>query len=425
MFIMSENIFLSTPDKIDPDENIIATYYVEPEDISLKRAAIEIAAEESVGTWTEVTTTTKWIARTLSAKVFQMNEEKGIIKIAYPLELFDFKTGGIPNLLSIVAGNLFGMGEIRNVRLIDIDFPKEFVREFKGPKFGIEGIRKIIGTLKSRRPHIGTIIKPKVGLSPKETAKVAYEAAVGGVDFIKDDETLTNQKFCPLDERVSNVMEVLDKVKEETGRTVLYAPDITTEAYKVLELADRAIENGAKALMIDVLTSGFSALRLLAEDSSINVPLHCHRAMHAAFTRNPRHGISMLIIAKIVRIIGGDQLHTGTAVGKMGGRDKRIEEIVYIDNWLRKEFYGLKKVFPVASGGIHPGIVPVNIKYLGVDVVIQAGGGVHGHPLGTRAGAMAMKQAVEATMKGISLKEYAKAHKELKIALEKWGRKFL
>jgi len=422
----SFEIFTTTSDKIDVDENVIAIYYVEPNKISLLEAGVVIAAEESIGTWTEVTTATEWLIKNLSAKVFEVNKLNGggIIKIAFPLELFDYKVGGIPNLLSIVAGNLFGSGKLNNVRLLDLSFPKEFVKAFKGPKFGIEGIRKLIGTTTTRRPHIGTIIKPKVGLSPRETAKVAYEAAIGGVDFIKDDETLSNQKFCPLEDRVSHVAEALDKVKEETGRTVLYAPCITAETYKIPELADIAIENGANALMIDFLTAGFSAIRVLAEDNSINVPIHCHRTMHAAMTRNPKHGISMKVLAKLVRLAGGDQLHTGTAVGKMGGIHKNVKEIIEINNWLRSEYYGLKTVFPVASGGIHPAIVSKNLSILGTDIVIQAGGGIHGHPWGSRAGATAMRQAVEAFMKGISIEKYAETHKELKKALEKWGYMF-
>jgi len=427
MFDETLRVFTTTPDEVDPNKNLIATYYVEGRNITVVEAGVKIAAEESIGTWTEVTTATEWIIKNLPAKVYEHKAEDGntgIIKIAYPDILFDFEKGGIPNILSIVAGNLFGAGALQNVRLLDLQFPREVTEAFKGPKFGIEGVRKMVGTLLSGRPHLGTIIKPKVGLSPKETANVAYEAAIGGVDFIKDDETLTNQKFCPLAERVSSVMDALDRVKSETGRTVLYAPDITAETYRILELAEIALEHGAPALMVDVLPSGFSAVRFLAEDPSINVPIHVHRCMHAAMTRNPKHGISMMVIAKLVRLAGGDQLHTGTAAGKMGGKEKRAAEVVGINDFLRNDFYDLKTTFPVASGGIHPAIVPLNIENLGKDVVIQAGGGIHGHPMGTRAGAMAMRQAIDAVMEGVPIEEYAKDHEELKLAVQKWGLRF-
>jgi ribulose-bisphosphate carboxylase large chain len=423
----SVDVFSCAPEEVDLDDNVVATYYVESRSSSLRAAGVEIAAEESIGTWTEMTLAKHILAKNLQARVFEAvteNGNMGVVKIAFPLDLFDYETGGIPNLLSIVAGNLFGISTLNNIRLLHLRFPKKYVSAFKGPKFGIEGVRRLIGTTESRRPHVGTIIKPKVGLDPEETARVAYEAASGGVDFIKDDETLTNQRFCPLEDRVSKVVEALDRVKEETGRTVLYSPDITAEVYGISELADRAIENGAPALMVDVITAGYSAVRLLAEDPSVKVPLHVHRCMHAAMTRNPKHGIAMMIIAELVRLAGGDQVHTGTAAGKMGGAEKEIEEIKGINDFLRGKFYGLKTVFPVASGGIHPGIVPLNIETLGKDIVIQAGGGIHGHPSGTRAGAMAMRQVVDATMKGVSVQDYAEDHDELKAALNKWGFKY-
>jgi len=168
--------------------------------------------------------------------------------------------------------------------------------------------------------------------------------------------------------------------------------------------------------MIDILTCGFSALQTLREQD-FGLVIHAHRAGHAAFTKNPRHGISMRVIAKIVRIIGVDQLHVGTIVGKMS---ETREEVVENCEALRAELDGVKKVLPVASGGLHPGLVPPLVGIFGVDFVIQAGGGIHGHPEGTVSGAMAMRQAVDATMQGISLKEYAEAHKELLTALEIW-----
>jgi ribulose-bisphosphate carboxylase large chain len=159
------SVFTATTEEIDPEKNVVATYYVEGRDISIDEAGVKIAAEESIGTWTQVSTATEWVVKNLAAKVFEHKlEDKntGIIKIAYPDILFDFETGGIPNILSIVAGNLFGSGSLQNVRLIDLQLPKEAVSFFKGPKFGIEGVRKIVGTIESRRPHLGTIIKPRL-----------------------------------------------------------------------------------------------------------------------------------------------------------------------------------------------------------------------------------------------------------------------
>ncbi|MFQ6105517.1 MAG: RuBisCO large subunit C-terminal-like domain-containing protein [Candidatus Hydrothermarchaeaceae archaeon] len=392
-------------------DEIIARYYVEAGD--LKRAANRIAGEQSTGSWTEVKHETAKIHRKYGATVKSIEREKKIVEISFPPEDISLEIGGIPNILSVVAGNLFGLREIESVRLLDVQFPEGIVKFFKGPKYGIDGIRKIIGTEKGRRPHVGTIVKPKIGLSPKKFAGVCYSAAAGGLDFIKDDETLVNQDFCLLEDRVSHSMAALDKAREETGKKCLYAVNVTSE--DVASTAQLAIDNGANCLMIDVLTSGFPALSVLSR--GFNVPIHVHRTMHAAITRNKRHGISMLVFAKLIRMAGGDQLHVGCARGKM----EKGSQILANYTALREQWFGLKTVFPVCSGGIHPGLIEDNLKTLGTDIVIQAGAGVHGHPDGTTAGAKAMMQAVDAFMKGIPGREYVGEHRELRRALEAWG----
>jgi ribulose-bisphosphate carboxylase large chain len=170
--------------------------------------------------------------------------------------------------------------------------------------------------------------------------------------------------------------------------------------------------------MIDVITCGFTALQALAEAPSVTVPIHVHRTMHGAITRNPEHGIAMRPIARIVRMLGGDQLHTGTVSGKMS---HDVSELKGDNLALTEEYFGLEPTFPVASGGLHPGKVAAEIENLGTNIVLQAGGGIHGHPDGTEAGARAMRQAVDAFMEGMSAEEYAEDHYELARALEKWG----
>jgi ribulose-bisphosphate carboxylase large chain len=396
-------------------EFVECTYYVEST-LPIERAAKAIAEEQSTGTWTDVSTKGKTVDENLGARVLSINGP--IVTIGFPVALFEIEN--IPQFLATVAGNLFGLGALTNVRLIDIKLPKSFVGQFKGPRFGIDGIRKLVGTQKERRAHVGTIIKPKVGLNPKETAEVAYNAGIGGCDLIKDDETLTDQTFCPMLERLDKVMEKINRIREESNRTVLYAVNITTGAEEILERADQAIERGANMLMIDVLTAGFSALQALRNDESINLPIHVHRTMHGAITRNKKHGIAMLPLAILVRLCGGDQLHTGSAKGKM---ERDIKEVKEIDNFLKSDWYGFEKTFPVSSGGLYPGIVHYEIEAFGNDVILQAGGGIHGHPDGTIAGAKAMRQAVDAAMKKIPVEKYSIEHKELARALEKWGEK--
>jgi len=158
--------------------------------------------------------------------------------------------------------------------------------------------------------------------------------------------------------------------------------------------------------------------------------LHAHRAGHAALTRNKKHGISMLVISDVARLIGVDQIHIGTIIGKMEGPkdeiltiEEQIEKRIIKEHkhTLSEDWLHVKPVFAVCSGGLHAGHIPKLVNLLGNDIIIQAGGGVHGHRMGTRAGAKSMRQAIDAVMNNISLKQYAKKHKELNVVLKQWG----
>ena len=396
--------------KYEPKEtDVICTFYVEPEGISMKEAAGGVAAESSIGTWTELTTVKPYVKK-LAAYVFSI--EENIVKIAYPIELFE--SGNMPNILSSVSGNVFGLRALKNLRLNDIHIPSKIVKSFKGPKFGIAGIRKLLKVYD--RPFVGTIIKPKLGLKTNDHARVAYEAWVGGCDIVKDDENLSSQKFNPFEGRVVKTLDSRDKAEEETGEKKVYMANITAETEEMLRRAEYVLDHGGEYVMVDILTCGFSTLQTLRE-RDFKLVIHAHRAGHAAFTKNPKHGISMQVIAKVARIIGVDQLHVGTVVGKMF---ETREEVVENIEALKMDWDWLKPVLPVASGGLHPRLIPALIDFFGKDFVIQAGGGIHGHKNGTAAGATAMRQAVDATLKGITLGEYAKKHKDLETALQIW-----
>jgi ribulose-bisphosphate carboxylase large chain len=391
------------------ETDLICTFYVEPEGISLKEAAGGVAAESSIGTWTELTTTEPYMAK-LAACVFSM--EGNLLKIAYPIELFE--QGNMPNILSSVAGNVFGLKALKNLRLNDVELPSELVASFKGPKFGIKGIRNLLKV--PERPLVGTIIKPKLGLKTKDHVKVAYEAWAGGCDVVKDDENLSSQRFNPFEDRIVKTLESRDEAEEETGERKVYMANITAETEIMLKRAEYVLDNGGEYVMVDILTCGWSALQAL-RDQNLKLVIHAHRAGHAAFTKNPKHGISMRAIAKVARIIGVDQLHVGTIVGKMS---ETKEEVLENIDALKMELAGLKPALPVASGGLHPKLVPALMDYFGKDFIIQAGGGIHGHTEGTFAGAAAMRQAVDATLIGKTLDEYAETHEELKAALKLW-----
>ncbi len=402
--------------QVDSEKYVIADYTLES-DLPLEIAAEKLAAEESTGTWTEISTTNTKIVEELGAKVFYIDKSKNFVRVAYPLDDFSWDIGGVPQFLSVVAGNFFGLEQLKNARLLDVHLPKQVIKLFKGPKFGLHGVKKLMNC--EHKPSIGGTVKPKIGLPPRKYGELVYLFGLGGLTAGKDDETLVNQRFCPLIDRVIAVREAIDKVKDETGQSMLYSVNVTTRVDQILEVADKVISHGANQLLVDVIVAGFSAVQALAEDASINVPIHCHRAMHAAFTRNPKHGISMKVIAKLCRLVGGDILHVGTwGVGKMHGEADETQ--IYADA-ITQPMGHLKPMLPMASGGLHPGSVEALVRRAGVDIQIQAGGGIAGHPDGVLAGAKALRQAVDAAVQGIPVEEYAKTHIELKRALEHWG----
>ncbi|MCL2477381.1 type III ribulose-bisphosphate carboxylase [Candidatus Bathycorpusculum sp.] len=389
--------------------DLICTFQVEPDGISLEEAAGGVAAESSIGTWTELTTEKPYIKK-LAAHVYSI--KNSIIKIAYPAELFE--NDNMPNILSSIAGNVFGLKTLKNLRLLDITFPKTILTSFEGPQYGSDGIRKLLKIQK--RPLIGTIIKPKLGLNTTDHTKVAYEAWIGGCDIVKDDENLSSQKFNPFPDRLTKTLEARDKAQSQTGERKAYLINITADTKTMLKRAKAVEAQGGEYVMIDIITCGWSALQTL-RSQKFKLAIHAHRAGHAAFTKSPVHGIAMKPIATIARIVGVDQLHVGTVVGKMS--ETKAEVLENIEACTSKSS-GLKPILPVASGGLHPRLVPKLMEIFGNDVIIQAGGGIHGHPEGTAAGAKAMRQAVEATLELRSLPDYAKNNRELALALKQW-----
>lgn len=400
--------YLHLGEEFEPQKHIIATYRIESKKPVVK-VAEEVAAESSIGTWTKITHQTEARFNKLSAKVFEADKKTKIVKIAYPLELFE--PGNIPQLLSSVAGNIFGMKVIENLRLEDLELPERYVKSFPGPGVGLKGIREYLGV--KNRPILASIIKPKEGLPVAEHVEITRGLFEAGVDLVKDDENLTSLPFNPFNKRLALIMREIRRIRKPK----LYAFNVTADCDLILRRAERAKNAGSKCIMVDIITVGFATLQTLR----IRFPdlvIHGHRAMHAALTRNKKHGISMLVLAKMARLTGIDQLHTGTIIGKMEGKEK---EVLEINKFLRSEWYGLKPVLPIASGGLYPALIPNLIKILGKEMIFAFGGGIHGHPWGSKAGAKAVVQAVEAVKKGISLKDYAKDHKELKKALDLWG----
>src|SRR3989338_7150056 len=401
-------------------------FYFEPAaGVSKEEAIGRIASESSTGTWTTLFKLPPRM-KNLMATAFEVNGN--FVKVAYPLDLWE--PGNAPQLLSGIAGNIFGMKAINNLRLVDVSLPKEYIKHFPGPTHGISGLRRIMKV--NNRPMTGAVPKPKIGFSAAEHARIGFETLMGGFDLVKDDENLSSIKFNNFYERVKLMTKLRDKAEKLTGEQKDALINITAETDEMKKRAKFLHDYGWRYAMIDVVVSGTSAVQTLRETlGDYKMAIHAHRAMHAAFDRSPKHGITMEFLAKLMRLVGVDQIHAGTAVGKLVGNRHEVLDIAHIlrerkikeerNKILNQDWGNIKSVFPVSSGGLHPGLVPDVMNIFGNDCVILVSGGIHGHPRGTRAGAKAAMQAIEATQEKISLEDYAKNHKELREALDKWG----
>jgi 2,3-diketo-5-methylthiopentyl-1-phosphate enolase len=420
---------MALPDGVDYDDYVIGTYLVSySAALPIPIIAPMLAVEQSTGTWLPVPGETPEVRCQHVAKVIGVYElpdyeftvppnlqtRQWFVQVAYP----EINIGEqIPMLLTTVVGNISMGGDIK---LVDIRFPEKYVAGFKGPKFGIEGIRKILGVKK--RPLLNNMIKPCTGYPLKVGAELFRKAALGGCDIIKDDELIADASFNSVRGRVKRYMEIEKQVYEKTGEHTLYTVNITDKIPKVFENARRAVELGCNALMINYLAVGFPVMQALADDPSINVPILAHMDVAGALYMSPWHGLSShLVLGKLPRLAGADIVVIPAPYGKAPVIDYKFRNVA---RNLTFPLYQLKPTFPMASGGITPSMVPQVMAALGNDIVIGSGGGIHAHPKGPVAGGKAFRQAIDATMQGIPLSEYAKDHQELAIALKEWADPF-
>lgn len=411
-----------------PDDLIVLFRYKAASGISQKEALGRIASESSVGTWTTLAKLPKRIQR-LKAQAYAWNKDH--VKVAYPLALWE--PGSLPQLLSGIAGNIFGMKAVAKLRLVDVTIPPKLLRTFPGPSFGIPGVRKRLQVAK--RPLTATVPKPKLGYSAAEHASLGYEVWTGGVDLVKDDENLTDQAFNRFEDRVTRMAKLRDKAEKETGERKSALLNVTAETDEMVARAKLIAELGWEYAMVDVVTVGPAAVQTIRREcGDLGLAIHAHRAMHAMFTKDPAHGMAMPALAKFMRAAGVDNIHVGSVVGKLESpkeetlasvavcRDARTKGDKGFGPQLPQDWGSMRPIWPVPSGGLHPGLAVEVYRLFGPDMLLQAGGGVLGHPDGAVAGARALRQALDAAMEGVSLKEAAFENHELSRALDKWGK---
>ncbi|MBD3228327.1 MAG: ribulose 1,5-bisphosphate carboxylase [Candidatus Lokiarchaeota archaeon] len=418
---------LALPETVDFNEYIVCTYIGHiSADINVDVIGPALAIEQSTGTFTPVPAETPEVRRKHVAKVISYTqipdyeyERPGrrdepkrwyMLQLAFPY-INVKNTVGL--MFTAIFGNISMGGELK---MVDIRFPEKFIKDFKGPKFGIEGVRNLLGV--PERPLLNNMIKPCTYTWAPEFAELFYSAAVGGCDVVKDDELVANQDFNTLEQRVPAFMEMADKAEEESGEKTLYTANITDKLPECLENAEKVQEMGGNALMINFPVMGYEVLRAIAEDPSIKLPILGHMDFAGSMYMAPKYGVSShLILGKLARLCGADIVVHPAPYGKASVIQ---EKYVRVAHTLRYPFYHIKQTFPMPSGGITAGLVDRCMRDLGNDIMIGSGGGIHAHPDGPEAGAKAFRQAIDATMQGIKLREYGKDHKELGRSLGVW-----
>jgi 2,3-diketo-5-methylthiopentyl-1-phosphate enolase len=416
----------------------IATYRCFDEKADFHKKAQGIAIGLTVGSWTDLPEAQKagmaaHLGLVIDVKIMEQGENPAIperyadIQIAYPDANF---SRDIPALLVTVFGKLSMDGRIK---LLDLRFSVAFLSAFDGPKFGIQGVRTTLGV--QDRPLLMSIFKSVIGHDIHGLREQFLQQALGGVDLIKDDEILFENPLTPLTKRVQICMEAAKEAEQTTGQKLLYAANITGATSRLAEQAERAIAAGANAILFNVLAYGFDVLHELSSNPNIHVPIMAHPAMAGAFYPSPYHGISAsLLLGKLMRLAGADLVLFPSPYGSVVmPREENMaikqallttnlqEDYVYSHENTSYSFPALAASFPVPSAGIHPGLVPSILRDFGLEVVVNAGGGVHGHPMGAAAGGRAFRQAIAANAQGMTLTQYAKDHPELQAAISAWG----
>jgi 2,3-diketo-5-methylthiopentyl-1-phosphate enolase len=394
---------------------LIATYVVNDENYPEKKAE-EIALGLTVGSWTNLPELEQSQLRKHKGRVVSIEGigsdagEQSLIRIAYPTINF---SNDLPAILTTVFGKLSLDGKIK---LIDLQFEKELKGKFPGPRFGIDGLREKLGVFD--RPLVMSIFKGVLGKDLPFLAGQLKQQALGGVDFVKDDEILFENEWTPFEKRISAGRNILDEVFEESGHRTLYAVNLTGRTSQLKDKAKQAVDLGADLLLFNVFSYGLDVLQELREEEEIGLPIMAHPAVSGALTSSPQYGLShSLLLGKLLRYAGADLSLFPSPYGTVAL--ERAQALSIANELTSEDIF--KRTFPVPSAGIHPGLVPLLIRDFGIDSVINAGGGIHGHPDGARGGGLAFRQAIEVNLRGKSLAEGAESFEELNTALQLWG----
>ncbi|MEH6888174.1 2,3-diketo-5-methylthiopentyl-1-phosphate enolase [Bacillus sp. JJ864] len=403
---------------------ITATYFIHDDSHHLSQKAEQIALGLTIGSWTHLPHLLQEQLKRHKGSVVSVEKleedettniyldkkvTRGLIKIHYPSANF---TNDLPAIFTTVFGKLSLDGEIK---LIDLAFSDDIKKVFPGPKFGIDEIRNNLNV--HNRPLLMSIFKGMIGRNIGYLKTQLRDQASGGVDIVKDDEILFDNPLTPLSERIHTGKEVLQSVYETYGHKTLYAVNLSGRTYDLKEKAKQAVAAGADLLLFNVFAYGLDVLQALAEDNDISIPIMAHPAVSGTYIASKLYGFSSsLLLGKLLRYAGADFSLFPSPYGNVALKQ---EEALYLAKALTDENEPFKRSFPVPSAGIHPGLVPLLIRDFGAECVINAGGGIHGHPSGAQGGGKAFRAAIDAALTNTPLHKSEDSY--LQAALRLWG----
>lgn len=320
---------------------------------------------------------------------------RGEVEIAFPIINTNWSEDGIAHMICQFMGGQTDIDYIKICRAIDIYIPDAVKAYFHKPKYGLSGMRDYVGGHSG--PLLGGIMKPKTGLTPQQMLDMTKQMVDGGVDFIKEDEILSNPFFCPLEKRV----ELIANFRERENLNFVFSHCINGDPHVIVDRAKRVSDLGGNGVHINIW-SGFGAYNTIRQ---LDLPLHLHyqKSGDKVIThKNNPFGISWKVLVKLAALCGVDTIHTGMWGGYLNDDDKELEEVMKI--------LTDANVVPALSCGMHPGLVEKIRTRFGDDWMANVGGAIHGHPRGTAAGTLAMRQAID--------RVYSQAYGE---AVNKWG----
>ncbi len=430
------DLSLKEDELIAGGNHVLCVYMMKPkEGYGYLETAAHFAAESSTGTNVEVCTTDDF-TRGVDAIVYEIDEAKELMKIAYPVDLFDRNIidgrAMMVSFLTLTIGNNQGMGDVEYAKMLDFYVPPKYMRLFDGPAMNIVDMWRVLGRpIENGGMVVGTIIKPKLGLRPQPFADACYQFWLGG-DFIKNDEPQGNQVFAPMREIIPLIADAMRRAQDETGEAKIFSANITADdPQEMIARGEFILETFAEnadhvAFLVDGYVGGPTAVTTCRRRFP-NQFLHYHRAGHGAVTSpQSKRGYNALVHMKMSRLQGASGIHCGTmGYGKMEGEasEKYLAYMLERDEaeglFFKQKWYGMKATTPIISGGMNALRLPGFFDNLGHCNVIQtSGGGAFGHKDGGTAGAISLRQARDAWMSGVDLVEYAKEHKELARAFE-------